>query len=184
MIVKILVEQLNHEVSKHDSANSCPHLTNSFKNALGVQAPTGFWDPAGFTADGSVENFKRRRQTELKHGRISMLATMGYITPEQLGKTVFFPQLCQTLVVKKVSASTKNYTHSVILMVYCAMPCEAVMKLYYAVSRLGNHVHQFSFYSHIHRFCQLTIYPASNLEKPSKNAFCLNSTTQNRKCYF
>ena len=47
-----------------------------------MQAPTGFWDPAGFTADGSVENFKRRRQTELKHGRISMLATMGYITPE------------------------------------------------------------------------------------------------------
>ena len=39
---------------------------------------------AGFTADGSVENFKRRRQTELKHGRIAMLATMGYITPEQL----------------------------------------------------------------------------------------------------
>ena len=38
---------------------------------------TNFWDPAGFTADGSVENFKRRRQTELKHGRISMLATMG-----------------------------------------------------------------------------------------------------------
>ena len=25
---------------------------------------------AGFTADGSVENFKRRRQTELKHGRM------------------------------------------------------------------------------------------------------------------
>ena len=38
-------------------------------------------NPTGFTADGSVENFKRRRQTELKHGRISMLATMGYITP-------------------------------------------------------------------------------------------------------
>ena len=26
---------------------------------------------AGFTADGSVENFKRRRQTELKHGRMA-----------------------------------------------------------------------------------------------------------------
>merc|ERR1711974_392198 len=48
--------------------------------------PVGFWDPAGFTADGSVENFQRRRQTELKHGRISMLATMGYITPELTGK--------------------------------------------------------------------------------------------------
>ena len=48
-----------------------------------------FWDPAGFTADGSVEDFKRRRQTELKHGRISMLATMGYITPEPLD-CIFF----------------------------------------------------------------------------------------------
>ncbi|CAK9046300.1 unnamed protein product, partial [Durusdinium trenchii] len=57
---------------------------NAFENELGVQEPVGFWDPAGFTADGSVENFKRRRQTELKHGRISMLATMGYITPETL----------------------------------------------------------------------------------------------------
>ena len=34
-----------------------------------------FWDPAGLSSGGSVENFKRRRQTELKHGRISMLAT-------------------------------------------------------------------------------------------------------------
>merc|ERR1712115_208883 len=38
------------------------------------------------TADGNVENFARRRQTELKHGRVSMLATMGYITPELTGK--------------------------------------------------------------------------------------------------
>merc|ERR1712060_755635 len=53
----------------------------AFENELGVQDPVGFWDPAGFTADGNVENFARRRQTELKHGRVSMLATMGYITP-------------------------------------------------------------------------------------------------------
>ena len=35
---------------------------------------------------GVVENFNRRRQTELKHGRHAMLATMGYITPEITGK--------------------------------------------------------------------------------------------------
>merc|ERR1711972_1081198 len=58
----------------------------AFESELGVQDPVGFWDPAGFTADGSVENFARRRQTEIKHGRISMLATMGYITPEITGK--------------------------------------------------------------------------------------------------
>merc|ERR1712054_270150 len=58
----------------------------AFENELGVQAPVGFWDPAGFTADGSVENFARRRQTEIKHSRISMLACMGYLTPEITGK--------------------------------------------------------------------------------------------------
>merc|ERR1711972_994176 len=54
----------------------------AFENELGVQDPVGFWDPAGFTADGNVENFQRRRQTELKHGRISMIACLGYIVPE------------------------------------------------------------------------------------------------------
>ena len=67
-----------------DWANYTASPLRAFENELGVQEPVGFWDPAGFTADGSVENFKRRRQTELKHGRISMLATMGYITPETL----------------------------------------------------------------------------------------------------
>ena len=69
-----------------DWANYTASPLRAFENELGVQEPVGFWDPAGFTADGSVENFKRRRQTELKHGRISMLATMGYITPEITGK--------------------------------------------------------------------------------------------------
>merc|ERR1712151_592214 len=58
----------------------------AFESEMGVQDPVGFWDPAGFTADVSSENFARRRQTELKHGRVSMLATMGYITPELTGK--------------------------------------------------------------------------------------------------
>ncbi|CAJ1377179.1 unnamed protein product [Effrenium voratum] len=74
--------------SRKATANSKHQLValSAFENELGVQAPVGFWDPAGFTADGSTENFARRRQTELKHGRISMLATMGYITPEITGK--------------------------------------------------------------------------------------------------
>merc|ERR1712061_550054 len=58
----------------------------AFENELGVQAPVGFWDPVGFTKDGDVAKFRRRRVTEIKHGRISMLATMGYITPEITGK--------------------------------------------------------------------------------------------------
>ena len=58
----------------------------ALKNGLGVPDPVGFWDPVGFTTDGNVEDFKRRRQTVLKHGRVVMLATMGYIMPEITGK--------------------------------------------------------------------------------------------------
>merc|ERR1712159_385484 len=58
----------------------------AFESELGVQEPVGFWDPLGFTADGDVASFKRRRSVELKHGRICMMATMGYITPEITGK--------------------------------------------------------------------------------------------------
>merc|ERR1719188_2331308 len=58
----------------------------AFENELGAQAPVGFWDPVGFTKDGDAAAFKRRRSTEIKHGRVSMLATMGYITPELVGK--------------------------------------------------------------------------------------------------
>merc|ERR1719453_231482 len=55
---------------------------SAFENELGVQPPTGFWDPLGFTKDGSVENFRRRRAVELKHGRLAMFAATGYIVPE------------------------------------------------------------------------------------------------------
>ena len=44
---------------------------------IGVQAPVGFWDPLGYTKDGNVATFNRRRETEIKHGRVSMYATMG-----------------------------------------------------------------------------------------------------------
>jgi len=54
----------------------------AFEKELGVQAPVGFWDPLGLAADGDVDTFKRRRAVELKHGRICMLACVGYIVPE------------------------------------------------------------------------------------------------------
>merc|ERR1712241_994743 len=69
-----------------DWANYTGSPLRAFENELGVQAPVGFWDPVGFTSEGNVEDFTRRRETEIKHGRVSMLATMGYITPEITGK--------------------------------------------------------------------------------------------------
>merc|ERR1719510_862059 len=69
-----------------DWANYTDSPLRAFESELGVQAPVGFWDPVGFTKDGNAEDFRRRRATEIKHGRVSMLATMGYITPELTGK--------------------------------------------------------------------------------------------------
>merc|ERR1712110_350804 len=58
----------------------------AFENELGVQPPVGFWDPLGLASDGDEDVFKRRRTVEIKHGRVSMLAAMGYMTPEITGK--------------------------------------------------------------------------------------------------
>jgi len=54
----------------------------AFESELGVQSPAGFWDPLEFCKDGDAEAFKRRRTVEIKHGRISMYACIGYIVPE------------------------------------------------------------------------------------------------------
>merc|ERR1712151_1078760 len=72
-----------------DWANYTDSPLRAFESELGVQAPLGFWDPLGLSADGDQSKFHRRRLTEIKHGRICMLATMGYITPEITGKIPF-----------------------------------------------------------------------------------------------
>ena len=57
-------------------------LSMSFENELGAQAPLGFFDPLGMVADGDQEKFDRLRYVEIKHGRISMLAVVGYLVAE------------------------------------------------------------------------------------------------------
>ena len=57
----------------------------AFENELGVQAPLGFWDPAGLSSDGDAREFYRRRVVELKHGRVSMLACTGALPMVWIG---------------------------------------------------------------------------------------------------
>merc|ERR1712087_802632 len=65
-----------------DWANYTDSPLRAFESELGVQAPVGFWDPAGYSKDGDADAFRRCCMTELKHGRISMIACIGYIVPE------------------------------------------------------------------------------------------------------
>jgi hypothetical protein len=54
----------------------------AFEGELGAQAPLGFFDPLGLVADGNESNFDRLRYVEIKHGRICMLAVVGYLVEE------------------------------------------------------------------------------------------------------
>lgn len=51
-----------------------------FANELGAMQPLGYFDPLGICSDGDVDKFNRLRETEIKHGRIAMLAVVGYLT--------------------------------------------------------------------------------------------------------
>jgi len=56
---------------------------NTFCAGLpGALAPMGNFDPAGFTKDLSVDEIKRYREAEVTHGRVSMLAVLGYLVGE------------------------------------------------------------------------------------------------------
>eukprot|EP00534_Pseudo-nitzschia_fraudulenta_P014072 CAMPEP_0201247390 /NCGR_PEP_ID=MMETSP0852-20130820/53808_1 /ASSEMBLY_ACC=CAM_ASM_000632 /TAXON_ID=183588 /ORGANISM="Pseudo-nitzschia fraudulenta, Strain WWA7" /LENGTH=197 /DNA_ID=CAMNT_0047545847 /DNA_START=81 /DNA_END=674 /DNA_ORIENTATION=+ len=60
---------------------------SEYENEAGVVAPVGFWDPANLSAGISQERFDQYRLAELKHGRVCMLAVLGYVATE----TYHFP---------------------------------------------------------------------------------------------
>ena len=49
----------------------------------GVTAPLGFFDPVGFSTDASEGKIRFYREVELKHGRVAMLAALGFPVAEQ-----------------------------------------------------------------------------------------------------
>lgn len=48
----------------------------------GAVAPLGFFDPLGFTTNMELSGVKRFREAEIMHGRVAMMATLGYIIGE------------------------------------------------------------------------------------------------------
>lgn len=48
----------------------------------GALAPLGFFDPLGFSKDADLNTVKRYREAEVMHGRVSMMAVIGYLIGE------------------------------------------------------------------------------------------------------
>ena len=69
-------------VSQKSASSSTTAVNMAFADELGAQQPLGFFDPLGIVADGDQEKFDRLRFVEIKHGRISMLAVVGYLVQE------------------------------------------------------------------------------------------------------
>jgi hypothetical protein len=61
-----------------------PPSTEKFdvKQLAGITAPLGFFDPLGFTTDKSEGKIRFYREVELKHGRLGMLAALGFLVGE------------------------------------------------------------------------------------------------------
>ncbi|CAE7254605.1 FCPB [Symbiodinium microadriaticum] len=68
--------------SGSSSSSSSSSSASVATTGLGVQAPVGFWDPLGLSKGADAATMKRRRAVEIKHGRVAMYATIGYIVPE------------------------------------------------------------------------------------------------------
>lgn len=48
----------------------------------GASAPFGFFDPLGFSKDKELTGAKRLREAEIMHGRVGMMAVIGYLIQE------------------------------------------------------------------------------------------------------
>lgn len=48
----------------------------------GASAPFGYFDPLGFAKIDDVSGVKRLREAEVMHGRVAMMATLGYLIGE------------------------------------------------------------------------------------------------------
>merc|ERR1712216_1109940 len=64
-----------------------PSSFDDVQSLPGILEPTGFFDPAGFSEGVSSSELKRYREAELTHGRVAMLATLGFL----IGESGFTP---------------------------------------------------------------------------------------------
>ena len=55
----------------------------------GALAPVGLFDPLGFAAKADEATLKRYREAELTHGRVSMLAVVGFLVGEKVEGSSF-----------------------------------------------------------------------------------------------
>ena len=64
-------------------------LSASAEGMVGILDPVGFFDPLGFAEKATDATLKRYREAELAHGRVSMLAVIGFLVGEKVEGSAF-----------------------------------------------------------------------------------------------
>merc|ERR1719313_642689 len=76
----------------------------NFGEDAGVLPPVGYLDPLGFGEKASPERLRWFREAELKHGRVAMLASVGFLVGENPDlKDALFPGLGSDLASKTLT---------------------------------------------------------------------------------
>lgn len=77
---------------KKAAAPAAPVVADVFdtpEDLPGVLDPVGFFDPLGFAAKADNKTLRRYREAELTHGRVSMLAVLGFFAGEYVEGSSF-----------------------------------------------------------------------------------------------
>jgi len=77
---KALFSQFKRDVSAQAKKKAASF--SAAEELPGVVSPWGFWDPLSLSADISEGRLLYFREAELKHGRVCMLATVGFAVGE------------------------------------------------------------------------------------------------------
>jgi len=84
-----MAAELKEEVSTMDDetkaevADAGQAVALKAQDMSGVTGPLGFFDPLGFSTDCSAGKLLFYREVELKHGRVAMLAALGFLVGER-----------------------------------------------------------------------------------------------------
>ena len=70
-------------------AHSTPSLSASLDGLNGALDPVGQWDPLGLADKATDATLARYREAELAHGRVAMLATIGFLVGEKVEGSSF-----------------------------------------------------------------------------------------------
>eukprot|EP00529_Nitzschia_sp_RCC80_P033612 CAMPEP_0113468392 /NCGR_PEP_ID=MMETSP0014_2-20120614/15331_1 /TAXON_ID=2857 /ORGANISM="Nitzschia sp." /LENGTH=210 /DNA_ID=CAMNT_0000360779 /DNA_START=137 /DNA_END=769 /DNA_ORIENTATION=- /assembly_acc=CAM_ASM_000159 len=70
-------------------ANKATTALQAGSDLPGALDPVGFFDPAGFAERADANTLKRYREAELTHGRVAMLAALGFLVGEKVEGSSF-----------------------------------------------------------------------------------------------